>query len=132
MWVQNAVRPGLFQLMAHGRGKQPECHESTATKLPQSRRKSLKSPICGLRPAAGELLERLKTVSRVQKGGEVVVGCTEVGTASVLSSHHPQFRLQEGSVVVGEWVHLRRSATCPAFTAGSVKDGLPLAEETVL
>lgn len=58
MWVQNAVRPGLFQLMAHGRGKQPECHESTATKLPQSRRKSLKSPICGLRPAAGELLER--------------------------------------------------------------------------
>lgn len=73
-----------------------------------------------------------KTVSRVQKGGEVVVGCTEVGTASVLSSHHPQFRLQEGSVVVGEWFHLRRSATCPAFTAGSVKDGLPLAEETVL
>lgn len=115
-------------------GKQPDSHELTATKLPQSRRKNLKSPTsvaygrwvgnCWKGENSFQSAERWGGGRGLQGGGHCLN--PEQPASSVPSALH-----KEGSVVVGEWFHLR-SATRPAFTAGSAKNGLPLAEETVL
>lgn len=93
MWEQNAVGPGLFQLTAHGWESSLTPTSSQPPNCLKAGEKTSKAPHLWLMAGGWGIAGKVKIVSRAQKGGEVVVGCKEVGTASILSSQHPQFLL---------------------------------------